>query len=175
MTINPAYQLRMPSLSNKPSPRYSKGPEKRLRTLCDNYQSHDLDSTCVHCQECKRDTVGKRLLAFRYRQQQFYAQHAQPRPFPRLGAVTTIEGDEDDNSLWDEVAAVTSTAPLPIMRNGSNCAVAATNLRMSPRMKDLRSCEDGGDAGGDGSYPEIPGEDLLMNESVALFRGVSVY
>ncbi|KAF9234233.1 hypothetical protein BU15DRAFT_79254 [Melanogaster broomeanus] len=168
--MNSAYQLRMPSLSNKPSPRYSKGPETRLRTLCDSYQPHDLDSTCVHCQECKRDTVGKRLLAFRYRQQS-YSQHTQLLPFPRHGA---LEGDEDDNSLWDEVAAVTSTVPLPIMRTGSSCAAAVTNLG-GPCLKDLRGLDDGGDAGGDGDYSEIPGDDLLTNESVTLFRGVSVY
>jgi len=85
-----------------------------------------------------------------------------------------IEGDEDDNSLWDEVAAVTSTVPLPIMRTGSSCAAAVTNLG-GPCLKGLRGLDDGGDAGDDGDYPDIPGDDLLTNESVTLFRGVSVY
>ncbi|KAF9223891.1 hypothetical protein BS17DRAFT_781360 [Gyrodon lividus] len=189
LTADSAYQLRMPSLFNKPSPRYSKGPERRLRRLCDSYQPHDLDSTCVHCQECKRDTIGKRLLVFRYHQQQSHSQRTQLHPFPSYdttklvrsyhGQGMVIEGDEDEKSLWDEVAAVTSTAPLPFPRTGSRCAVAAaTHLRgppASPRLKDLRGFDKGGNDGGDDAYPDILDEDLLTNESVALFREVSVY
>jgi hypothetical protein len=90
-----------------------------------------------------------------------------------------IEGDEDERSLWDEVAAVTSTAPLPFSRTGSSCAVAAaTNLRSppaSPRLRDLRAFDDGGHDGSGDGYPEIPDEDVLTNESLTLFREVSAY
>ncbi|KAF8841794.1 hypothetical protein BDN67DRAFT_488837 [Paxillus ammoniavirescens] len=185
LTADSAYQSCMPSTFNKPSPRYIKGPEKRLRTLCDSYQPHDLDSTCVHCQECKRDTVGKRLLVSRYHQQHSHPKRSQLLPFPSCnttnslvrsdyGEVMMIEGDEDERSLWDEVAAVTSTAPLPFSRTGSSCAVvAAPNLRSppaSPRLSDLRAFDDGGHDGSGDGYPEIPDEDLLTNESLTLFR-----
>ncbi|KIJ12793.1 hypothetical protein PAXINDRAFT_156765 [Paxillus involutus ATCC 200175] len=190
LTSDSAYRSCMPSTFNKPSPRYFKGPEKRLRTLCDSYQPHDLDSTCVHCQECKRDTVGKRLLVSRYHEQHFHSTRTQLLPFPSynttnslvrsdLGEVMMIEGDEDERSLWDEVAAVTSTAPLPFSRTGSSCAVAAaTNLRSppaSPRLRDLRAFDDGGHDGSGDGYPEIPDEDVLTNESLTLFREVSAY
>ncbi|KIJ67034.1 hypothetical protein HYDPIDRAFT_186580 [Hydnomerulius pinastri MD-312] len=175
LTADPAYQLHMPSLSNKPSPRYSKKPERRLRTLCDSYQPHDLDSTCIHCQECKRDTIGKRLLAFRYRQKSHHNRllqisYSNNKEFSlaRSHREIMIEGnEEDEKSLWDEVAAVTSTEPFS--RSGSSCAVTNLRIPASPRLQDLHDFND------DDEYPEIPDEALLTNESVAHLREVSVY
>ncbi|KAH0832885.1 hypothetical protein J3R83DRAFT_11837 [Lanmaoa asiatica] len=180
LSADPAYQLRMPSQSNNPSPRYSKCPPRRARTVCDGHQAFDWDTTCMHCQECKRDTVGKRLLAFRYRQH--HVQRNKLHAYPSRGANTSVLGDdriarvreafayemdEEEKSLWEEVAAVTGAGPLPFSRVGLPCAAAAA--------AHWRAVDDGSENGTCDDYLEGPDEGLFANESATLFRGVSVY
>ncbi|KAF8557105.1 hypothetical protein OG21DRAFT_1601864 [Imleria badia] len=187
LSTDPTYQLRMPSQSNNPSPRYSNCPSRRTRTVCDGYQSLDWNTTCIHCQECKRDTIGKRLLAFRHRQQQ-QTRHVQRNikllAYPSRGAtnasvmdddrivladrireVFAYEMDEEEKSLWEEVAAVTGAGPVSFSRVGAPCGAAAHR----------RAVGDGSDEGVHDEYLENPDEDLLANESATLFRDVSVY
>ncbi|KAG8213452.1 hypothetical protein J3R82DRAFT_11968 [Butyriboletus roseoflavus] len=183
LSADPAYQLRMPSQLNNPSPRYSKCPPRRARTVCDGYQSFNLDTTCMHCQECKRDTVCKRLLAFRHRQHQTH--HVQRNnkfhAYPARGTNTSVvdddrvvlanrlrevfayDMDEEEKSLWEEVAAVTGAGPLSFSRAGGSCAVATH----------WRAVDDGHDDGTRDDY--VDDESLLANESAILFRDVSVY
>lgn len=138
----------------------------------------------MHCQECKRDTVGKRLLAFRYRQHQtHHVQRNKLHTYPARGANASVvnddrivlanrirevfayEMDEEEKSLWEEVAAVTGGGPLPFSRVGAPCAAAAHR----------RAVDDGSDDGVRDDYLEIADESLLANESGTLFRDVSVY
>ncbi|KAH7884486.1 hypothetical protein F5I97DRAFT_1929344 [Phlebopus sp. FC_14] len=161
LTTNAAYRLRMPSVSNKPSLRYSKGPETRLRTLCDGCQPHDLDTTCTHCQECKRDTVGKRLLAFRYRQQSQVEQTFGDKPTNSARSYCEmIEADEEEKSLWDEVAAATSSELFP-------CGSDVVEASSGPHLQDLDDFDTNRE-----DFLEIPDEDLLMNRSL---REVEAY
>jgi hypothetical protein len=62
--------------------------------------------------------------------------------------------DEDERSLWEEVAAATSTS--------------IKRFPASPRLQDLHDFGDDDDD--DDDYPEIPDEDLLYGEDV-LGRG----
>lgn len=139
----------------------------------------------MHCQECQRDTVGKRLLAFRYRQHQTQTHHVQRNKLPayparganasvvdddrivlanRIREVFAYEMDEEEKSLWEEVAAVTGGGPLGFSRVGAPCGVAAHR----------RAVDDGSDDGARDEYLEMPDEGLLANESATLFRDVSV-
>ena len=213
LSADPRYQQRMPSQWNHPSPRYSSYLPRRIRTyvtplsltlavppdltvrlrllyrICDGYQPLDWNATCVHCQECKRDSVGKRLLAFRYCQQQtqhFRVQRSRLLAYPspprgmtmtpsavdddrlvlanRIREAFAYEMDEEEKSLWDEVAAVTGAGPISFSRVGARCGVA-THQRVV--------C-DGSDDGSD-DHLNNPDDNLLMNESATLFRDVSVY
>ncbi|KAG1733576.1 uncharacterized protein EDB91DRAFT_1251241 [Suillus paluster] len=146
LTANPIYQRFMPSLLNRLSPRYAKGPDKRLRTLCELIQPpFAIEYECTHCQECKRDTIRKRLLARNYRCMRLAPTvlttplTCNPGP-PSSSRPYNI--DEDEKSLWEEVAAATSTEPFP----------------GSPRLRDLHDFDDDNE---DDDYPEIPDEDLL--------------
>jgi len=152
--------------------------------VCDRCQSFDWDSTCMHCQECKRDTIGKRLLAFRCRQQQtHHVQHNKFQSILSRGANSSVidedrmvvanhirevfayEMDEEERSLWEEVAAVTGAGHLPFSRVGAPCAAAIHR----------RAMDDGSDDGSHDDYLEIPDDGLLANEFATLFRDVSVY
>lgn len=136
----------------------------------------------MHCQECQRDTLCKKLLAFRYRQQRtHHVQRAKlqlqlPLPLPafsfssltgpsgvdddrtvladRIREVFAYEMDEEEKSLWEEVAAVTGAGPLPLSRVGVPCATAAHR-----------------DDGAHEEHLEAPD----ASASAALFRDVTVY
>lgn len=137
----------------------------------------------MHCEECKRDTIGKRLLAFRFRHQQtHHVQRNKLHAFPSRGANTSVmdddrivlanrirevfayEMDDEEKSLWAEVAAVTGAGPIPFSRVGAPCAAAHR-----------RAMDDGSDDGTHDDYLEILDDGLLANESATLFRDVSVY
>jgi hypothetical protein len=137
----------------------------------------------MHCQECKRDTIGKRLLAFRFRQQQtHHVQRNKLHTFPSRGVNTSVmdddrialanrirevfayEMDDEEKSLWAEVAAVTGAGSIPFSRVGAPCATAHR-----------RAMDDGNGDGTHDDYVEIPDDGLLANESATLFRDVSVY
>ncbi|KAF8123459.1 hypothetical protein EV363DRAFT_1356541 [Boletus edulis] len=165
LSANPEYQLRMPSQWNNPSPRYSRCPPRRARTICDAYQSFDWNTTCMHCPECKRDAIGKRLLAFRYRSQQTRLVQGNKLLADRIREVYAYEIGEEEKSLWEEVAAVTGAGPMSFSRAGAPCATA-THLRV---------VDDGSSGGTYDDYLEIPEDNLLANESGHLFREVSVY
>lgn len=139
----------------------------------------------MHCQGCQRDTIGKRLLVFRYRQHQtHHVQRNKPLAYPTRGTTTPVmnddrivlanrirevfayEMDEEEKSLWEEVAAITGAGPLPFSfsRAGAPCA-AATHRR---------TVDDGSDDAHD-DYLESSDEYLLANASATLFRDVTVY
>lgn len=160
--------------SHRASPRL-------LYRVCDRYQSFDWDATCMHCQDCKRDTIGKRLLAFRYRQHQtHHVQRNKLHTCPSRGTnpnddrivlanrirdVFAYEMDEEEKSLWEEVAAVTGAGPQPFPRVGAPCA-AATHRR---------AVDDGSDDGAYDDYTETSDEGLFANESAVLCRDMTVY
>lgn len=82
----------------------------------------------------------------------------------RIREAFAYEMDEEEKSLWDEVAAVTGAGPISFSRVGARCGVA-THQRVV--------C-DGSDDGSD-DHLNNPDDNLLMNESATLFRDVSVY
>ncbi|KAG6332175.1 hypothetical protein ID866_6914 [Astraeus odoratus] len=179
LTTDAAYRARMPSSTNIPSPRYSKGPTKRQRSICDIYQPAHLEEGCAHCQECKRDSVGKRLLALKYRQQSQLRRRSYDYPvglsfLGRAPLDMLGGGDCDERGLWDEVAAATSMEPFP--RNGSSVVdmgVAGCGLGngipASPLIHDIHVFDDV-------DFLDFPGEDVLLtNMSVPPFREVTVF
>ena len=82
----------------------------------------------------------------------------------RIREVFAYEMDEEEKSLWEEVAAATGAGPMPFSRVGAPCAAAAHR----------RTVDDGSDDGTH-DYLEIPDDGWLANESATLFRDVSVY
>ncbi|KIM68499.1 hypothetical protein SCLCIDRAFT_956428 [Scleroderma citrinum Foug A] len=179
LTTNPAYQARVPSLMNTLSLRYSKRPMTRSRTICDTYQPLHVEEACTHCQECKRDSIGKRLMAFKYRQQSQYKFRMSERsfghPFPACTTQDMLGEDRcDERSLWDEVAS--SASAEPFSRHGSAIVVGSNNrcavgnsAPSSPRLQDIHAFEDV-------DFPQIPNDDILFtNVSVTCFREVTVY
>ncbi|KAI6006604.1 hypothetical protein F5J12DRAFT_831785 [Pisolithus orientalis] len=128
---------------------------------CDIHQSSRFEEVCTHCQECKRDSVGKRLLAFKYRQSslQKHRSYDFGLPIPGHVPLDMLGGfDCDERSLWDEVAAVTPAEPFS--RNGSSTAFGGS----TGRILDTHAFED--------DFPEVPDEDMLTHMSL---REVSVY
>lgn len=79
----------------------------------------------------------------------------------RIREAFAYEMDEEEKSLWEEVAAVTGAGPVPFSRVGAPCA-AATHRRVV-------------EGGSDDGVHEGADEGLLVNESATLFRDVSVY
>ncbi|OJA17777.1 hypothetical protein AZE42_06596, partial [Rhizopogon vesiculosus] len=146
LTANPIYQRYLASSTNELSSRstqYTKGPERRVRNVCELFQSFQIGSECTHCQECKRDTIRKRLLVIQYR-------------WKRHDALSLLSIIENERSLLEEEAAASSSIEL---------------LPASPRLKDLHDFGDD-DNDDDGEYPEIPDEDLLSDEEdVVLGKG----
>ncbi|KAL4064476.1 hypothetical protein J3A83DRAFT_4376698 [Scleroderma citrinum] len=177
LTTDPAYQARMPSLTNILSLRYTKGPVMRSRTMCDIYQPSHPEESCTHCQECKRDSVGKRFMAFKYRQQFQYRLRSYGRSFtlppPTRNALDMLGEDFcDERSLWDEVADATSAEPFPrsgsavVVGSNGGCAVG-NGVPPSPRLQDIHLFEDA-------DFPETPDGDMLL-ANVPSFRELTVY
>lgn len=161
LAADPTYISRMPSLTYMPSLRYTQSPAMRVRTACDIHQSSRFEEVCTHCQECKRDSVGKRLLAFKYRQRslQKHRSYDFGLPIPGHVPLDMLGGfDCDERSLWAEVAAVTPAEPFS--RNGSSTAFGGS----TGRILDTHAFED--------DFPEVPDEDMLTHMSL---REVSVY
>lgn len=73
--------------------------------------------------------------------------------------------DEEEKSLWEEIAAVTGAGPLPLTRVGTPCAAATYR----------RPVDDAADEGAHDDYMEIPDGGLRTTESATLFRDVTVY
>ncbi|KAI6123307.1 hypothetical protein EDD17DRAFT_1530963 [Pisolithus thermaeus] len=171
LAADPTYVSRMPSLTNMPSPRYTQSPSIRVRTTCDVYQSSRFEEVCGHCRECKRDSVGKRFLAFKYRQmsQRKRRSYDFGLPIPGRAPLDMLGGiDCDERSLWDEVATVTSTEPFP--RSGSATVFSGRTGRgvdhvISPtaRVPDIHAFDD---------FPAVSDEDMLTHVSL---REVSVF
>ncbi|KAG1821105.1 uncharacterized protein BJ212DRAFT_1337460 [Suillus subaureus] len=69
LTTNATYRYFFPSIQDIPDNRskFKRGPEPRLRTICERRQPRAVASECTHCQECQRDTLCKRLLVKDYR------------------------------------------------------------------------------------------------------------
>ncbi|KAI5992083.1 hypothetical protein EDD15DRAFT_2530420 [Pisolithus albus] len=171
LAADPTYISHMPSPTNVPSPRYERSPAIRVRTTCDIYQSSRFEEVCAHCYECKRDSVTKRFLAFKYRQmsRQKHRSYDFGLPIPGRVPLDMLGGiDRDERNLWDEVAAVTSTEPFP--RNGSSTVFGGSTGRganhdtsPSSRVPDIYAFEY--------DFPEISDEDMLTRVSL---REVSV-
>lgn len=125
----------------------------------------------MHCRECKRDSVTKRFLAFKYRQmsRQKHRSYDFGLPIPGRVPLDMLGGvDCDERSLWDEVAAVTSMEPFP--RNGSSTVFGGStgrgvdhDLSPSSRVPDIYAFEY--------DFPEVSDEDMLTRVSL---REVSV-
>lgn len=135
LTNNVTYQYFFPSIQDIPDKRskFKKGPEQRLRTLCERRQSLVVASESRHCQQCERDTLCKRLLVSDYRRRMRLAASNAPIVDKPLSS-PDYKIDEDEKDLWKEVAAVTSTEPSPGKRDPDNL-------------------------GGNNDYPEIPDEE----------------
>ncbi|KAH7928061.1 hypothetical protein BV22DRAFT_1193089 [Leucogyrophana mollusca] len=152
LTANPDYLARVPSPTNRPSPRYYREPpQKRSRSICDVYLPRDPEIFCTHCQECKRDTLGKKLLARKYHSRSLGRRVSYGWSYDKPVALADTSDNEnsDGDSLWHEVAAATSTEPFP--HSGSHETPA------SPRSHDHHDFDDD-------EYPEIPDEDLFSDE-----------
>ncbi|KAI6108160.1 hypothetical protein F5141DRAFT_1121081 [Pisolithus sp. B1] len=172
LAADPTYISRLPSLTNIPSLRYTQSPAIRVRTTCDIYQSSRFEEVCAHCHECKRDSVGKRFLAFKCRQmsRQKHRSYDFGLPTPGRVPLDMLGGvDCDERSLWDEVATVTSTEPFP--RSGSATVFSGSKGRgvdhvISPssRVPDVHAFED--------DFPAVSDEDMLTHVSL---REVSVF
>lgn len=131
----------------------------------------------MHCQECQRDTVCKRLLALRHRQHQTHLNHVQrsklcayPSVANRIREVFAYDVDEEEKRLWEEVAAVTGggAGPLSFSRvGGVSCGASATHWR--------QAVDDGSDEETREDCVDVPDDGLLATESAILFRDVSVY
>ncbi|KAI6042920.1 hypothetical protein EDC04DRAFT_2655429 [Pisolithus marmoratus] len=172
LAVDPAYIARMPSLTNMPSLRYTQIPAIRVRTTCDIYQSSRFEEVCAHCHECKRDSVGKRLLAFKYRRmtRQKHRSYTFGLPIPGHVPMDMLSGIEcDERSLWNEVAAVTRAEPFPcsgssaVFGGSSGCGVEHGGPTSS-RAPDIHALED--------DFLEVSDEDMLTHMSL---REVSVY
>ncbi|KAI6024724.1 hypothetical protein BKA83DRAFT_4251402 [Pisolithus microcarpus] len=171
LAADPTYISHIPSPTNIPSPRYEQSPAVRVRTTCDIYQSSRFEEVCVHCRECKRDSVTKRFLAFKYRQmsRQKHRSYDFGLPIPGRVPLDMLGGvDCDERSLWDEVAAVTSMEPFP--RNGSSTVFGGStgrgvdhDISPSSRVPDIYAFEY--------DFPEVLDEDMLTRVSL---REVSV-
>lgn len=149
LTTNATYRYFFPSIQDIPNQlwKFKRGPEQRLRTSCEFWQPLAVASECTHCQECRRDTLCKRLLASGYRRMRHTASMSRvPIVHDPLGS-PHYKIDEDEKNLWEEVTAATSGEPFP----------------GSPRWRDL---DDFGDDDDD-DYPEIPDENLLSDEEDA--------
>ncbi|KAG1887359.1 hypothetical protein F4604DRAFT_1721588 [Suillus subluteus] len=149
LTTNATYRYFFPSIQDIPDNRskFKRGPEPRLRTICERRQPRAVALECTHCQECQRDTLCKRLLVKDYRRKRRAARKLRTTS----NAHTPLSSppckiDEDEKSLCNEVTAATSPEPSP----------------GSPRLRDL---DDFGND--DGDYPEIPDEVLLSGEEDA--------
>ena len=119
-----------------------------------------IELECTHCQECKRDTIGKRLLVSRYRQKRKDAISLLTSPVIfRAGSplgTSCRDINEEEKSLWEELRGATFTS--------------VGRFQANPRFHDLRNSSDDDDD--DDDYPEIPDEDLLSDEEdVVLERG----
>jgi len=147
LTTNATYRYFFPSIQDIPDnlSKFKRGPEQRVRTVCERHQPRAVSSECTHCQECQRDTLCKRLLVKKYRRMRRAASKSKNgskahKPHHKV--------DEDEKSLCKEVTAAPSAEPSP----------------GSPRLRDLN---DFGDGNNDDNYPEIPDEGLLSNEEDA--------
>ncbi|KAG1750084.1 hypothetical protein EDB19DRAFT_83739 [Suillus lakei] len=148
LTTNKTYQHFFPTIQAIPN-KPTKGPDQRRRTICELNQPLVVAWESTHCQECKRDTLCKRLLVIDFRRKR--------RAAIMLGTAPVVQKplssprykiNDDEKSLWKEVTAATSAEPFP----------------GSPRWRDLDDFDDDDD--GD-DYPEIPDEDLLSDEEDA--------
>ncbi|KAG2140153.1 hypothetical protein DEU56DRAFT_942095 [Suillus clintonianus] len=153
LTTNETYRYFSPSnMPNVRSARYhkkKKGQDERDRNLCDPLQPLVITAECTHCQECIRDTLGKRLLARDYRRRCQAAIMLRTTPLMHQPLISSSYNiDEDEKSLWKEVTAATSTEPLP----------------GSPRWRDRNDSDDD-------DYPEIPDENLHSDEEDAKLGG----
>lgn len=87
----------------------------------------------------------------------------------RIREAYAYEVDEEERSLWEEVAAVTGTGPLPFsVRAGAQPCGAAAYRRSAADAS-------GSNEGAHDDFLDIQDEGLLANESATLFRNVSVY
>lgn len=149
LTINATYQYFFPSIQDIPDKlsKFKRGPHQRLRTNCERHQPLAIASECTHCQECQRDTLCKRLLVSDYRRMRHVASMARTAPIVhKPSSSPRYRIDEAEQSLWKEVTTATSVEPFP----------------GSPRWRDLDDFDD---------YPEIPDEDLLLDEEDELGMG----
>ncbi|EGN98820.1 hypothetical protein SERLA73DRAFT_181479 [Serpula lacrymans var. lacrymans S7.3] len=150
--------LRTSSLRNVMSARYRQSPNERSRTICDRYQPREVESISGHCQECRRDSMCKKLLSRRL------CQSSWPSKVPRrssgpiavigdYGEILDEEGDEEEGSLWDEVRAATLRQPSLM----DDPEIVDMNILppASPRILDLHDF--------DSELPEIPDEDLFSD------------
>lgn len=149
LTTNATYRYFFPSIQDIPDNRskFKRGPEPRLRTVCERRQPRAVASECTHCQECQRDTLCKRLLVKHYRRMRRAAKKSRTASNVHKPLNSPpYKIDEDEKILWNEVTAATSAEPSP----------------GSPHLRDL---DDFGN--NDGDYPEIPDEGLLSAEEDA--------
>lgn len=146
LTTNASYRHFFPSIqdiSQKLS-KFKRGPDRRLRNICELSQPLSVVSECTHCRECQRDTLCKRLLVSDYRRMRHAA--SMLRTVPVVHKVLNsprykIEADE--KSPWKEAIVAICAEPFP----------------GSPHWRDLDDFDDD-----DEDYPEIPDEDLLSDE-----------
>ncbi|KAH7912791.1 hypothetical protein BJ138DRAFT_1003724 [Hygrophoropsis aurantiaca] len=155
LTANRDYLIRTPSLANRPSARYYPSPlSNRSRSVCELYQPRDLEATCTHCQQCKRDTIRKKLLVSNHQSQP-------PKRKAWRGSsydtpITLEEAPDDgehgsEDTLWHELAVAASSELLP--PTGFNEASG------SPHVHDLHDFDEH-------DYPEIPDEESSSDGEV---------
>lgn len=123
LTNNVTYQYFFPSIQDIPDKsKFKKGPEQRRRALCERRQSLVVASECRHCQHCERDTLCKRLLVSDYRRRmRLAASKLSTTPIvDKPASSPDYKIDEDEQGLWKEVTAVTSTEPSPGRRDPDN-------------------------------------------------------
>lgn len=146
LTTNATYQHFFPSIQDIPPKlsKFKRGPDQRLRTICELSQPLLVASECTHCRECQRDTLCKRLLVVDYRRMRHAASMLRTVPVVHKALSSPrYKIDEDEKSPWKEAIVAICAEPFP----------------GSPRWRDLDDFDDDDD-----DYPEIPDEDLLSDE-----------
>lgn len=148
LTTNATYRQFIPSIQDIPNSlsKFKRGPDQRLRTICELSQPLAVASECTHCRECQRDTLCKRLLVSDHRRMRHAASMLRTAPVVHKALSSPhYKIDENEKGPWKEAIIATSTEPFP----------------GSPRWRDLDDFDD---------YPEIPDEDLLSDEEDAKLR-----
>ncbi|KAG2145385.1 uncharacterized protein EDB93DRAFT_1152187 [Suillus bovinus] len=154
LTANATYQHFFPSIQytqttyqNSKEDQSSVSEREGTFVICELRQPLAVASESMHCQGCQRDTLRKRLLASSYRRMRHAASMLRTAPIVHNSSSSPCYRiEEDEKGLWEEV-------------------IVATSVELFPGSPRWRDSDDFGDSD---DYPEIPDEDLFLDEENVL-------